>query len=663
MEIKERINKLRKEIDDFNYKYYVLNISEISDYDFDKKLEELISLEEKYPELFDPNSPTQKIGSSIIKKFHTFSHKFKMYSLENTYNKEDLINFENKIKKIIPYNIEYVCELKYDGVSISIEYENGEFKRALTRGDGEIGEDVSQNVKTIKSLPLKLKNNIMSTFFVRGEIILTNSNFEKINSKNELEERPVYANPRNLASGTLKLLDAKKVAERNLDCIIYGILGDNLGIQNHYDSFLYLEKMGFEIQKNYKLCKDINEIIDFIDFWDKERFNLPYQIDGIVVKVNSLIQQKELDFTSKYPRWAVAYKFKSERVRTKLLSLDYQVGRTGTITPVANLEPIKLGGTIVKRASLHNEEQINTLGIHNDDYLFVEKGGEIIPKIVGVDIEKRSSKNKVSFISVCPECGTILVKKENESNHYCPNEDNCPPQIKGKIEHFISKKCMDIEGLGSETIDLLFKKNLIRDISDIYYLEKKDIIILDRMAEKSSSNLLKSIEKSKNKSFEKVLFALGIRHVGENVAKKIAFKFRNIDDLIRANFEELTAIDEIGDKIAESIISYFKKNQNLDIIKKLKLKGVNFSSEEKEIKGDMLKNKKIVISGTFTNYSREEIKREIENYGGINSSSLSSKTDFFLIGKDIGESKKQKAIELNIPILSEENFIEMINKF
>ena len=487
-EIKKKIAQLRKEIEEYNYKYYVLDTSIISDYDYDIKLKELEKLEKENPNFFDPNSPTQKVGGEITKKFISAEHKYKMYSLDNTYNKEELIDFEKRILKILEIEkVEYVCELKYDGASISIEYENGKFKQALTRGDGNIGEDVSNNIKTIKSLPLNLRENNNTNFFVRGEIILTEKNFNKINNQKKDEGEDTYANPRNLASGTLKLLDSKKVAERNLDCLIYGITGDNLPIKTHYNSFEFLKKQGFKIQKEYKLCKGIDEVYKFIEYWENEKENLPYEIDGIVIKVNNLDLQEELGFTSKYPRWAVSYKFKTERVSTKLLSVDYQIGRTGAITPVANLEPVPLGGTIVKRATLHNEEQMVALGICEKDTVFVEKGGEIIPKIVGVDISKRIENKFIEYISKCPSCGTELIKKEGEANHYCPNENNCEPQIKGKIEHFISKKAMNIDGLGSEKIDLLFKEKLIKDITDLYYLKEEDILNLERMGEKSGS--------------------------------------------------------------------------------------------------------------------------------------------------------------------------------
>jgi DNA ligase (NAD+) len=588
-----------------------------------------------------------------------------MLSLGNTYSEEELREFDNRIHKSISQPIEYVCESKFDGASISITYINGSLFRAVTRGDGNKGDDVTLNVKTIRSIPLKITSKrIPAEFVIRGEILMPRAVFNRLNEERIKAELTPFANPRNAAAGTLKLLDPRIVASRSLDCMIYFLLAEELPHDNHYDNLKEAAGWGFKVAESIRLCKNIDEVLQFISFWETERKKLPYDTDGVVVKVNSLSQQSELGFTAKSPRWAIAYKYKAEEATTRLLSVTFQVGRTGTVTPVANLEPVLLSGSTVKRATLHNEDQINLLDLHLNDMVYVEKGGEIIPKIVGVDHSGRNENSKkIVFISNCPECGTALIKNEGEANHFCPNYLHCPPQIKGRIEHFISRKAMDIDGLGEETIDLLFNKNLIRNFADLYDLKMEQLVPLERLGEKSAANILKSIRTSIDTPYRRVLFALGIRHVGETVAKTIAWRFKTIDDLINAGIDQLTSVYEIGPKIAASIVSYFSDNDNLEMIKRLKSVGIRFSEmSEPTLTGNLLKGKIIVISGVFKEHSREEYKELIEKNGGKNSTSVSGNTSFILAGDDMGQSKKEKADELGIPMISESEFLKIIDK-
>jgi DNA ligase (NAD+) len=588
-----------------------------------------------------------------------------MLSLGNTYSEEELREFDNRIQKLISQPIEYVCESKFDGVSISITYKNGSLFRAVTRGDGNKGDDVTLNVRTIRSIPLKITGkSIPDEFVIRGEILMPRAVFNRLNEERIKAELTPFANPRNAAAGTLKLLDPRIVASRSLDCMVYFLLAEELPHDNHYDNLKEAAGWGFKVAESIRLCKNIDEVLQFISFWESERKNLPYDTDGVVIKVNSLSQQNELGFTAKSPRWAIAYKYKAEEASTKLLSVTFQVGRTGTVTPVANLEPVLLSGSTVKRATLHNEDQINLLDLHLNDIVYVEKGGEIIPKIVGVDHSERNEKSKkIIFISNCPECGTALIKNEGEANHFCPNYLHCPPQIKGRIEHFISRKAMDIDGLGEETIDLLFNKNLIKNFADLYDLKIEQLVPLERLGEKSAANILKSIRTSINTPYHRVLFALGIRHVGETVAKTIAVRFITIDDLINAGIDQLTSVYEIGPKIAASIVSYFSDSDNLEMIKRLKSAGIRFSgTSESTLTGNSLKGKIIVISGIFQKHSREEYKEIIEKNGGKNSASVSRNTSFILAGEKMGRSKKEEAENLKIPIKSEEDFLEEIGE-
>ncbi len=660
--IEFRIKKLSKELNKHNHNYYVLNNPSISDFEFDKLLAELIELENKYPQFKQADSPTQRVGSDISNVFKTVTHEFPMLSLGNTYSAEDLNDFHNRIVKEIEVEPEYVCELKFDGASISVSYENSKYLRAVTRGDGTQGDDVSENIKTVRSIPLSISGeNIPQNFEIRGEIIMPHKVFDELNEIREENGESPFANPRNATSGSIKMIDSREVAKRNLDCYFYYMMGKNLSATTHWGSLQQLKSWGFKISEHSKLCKTISEVYDYIKFWDEERKNLSYDIDGIVIKVNSFAQQEILGFTAKSPRWAIAYKFKAEQVSTKLLSIDYQVGRTGAVTPVANLEPVQLAGTVVKRASLHNADQIALLDIRINDIVFVEKGGEIIPKIVGVESHDKNS-SPTQFITHCPECGTQLYRPEGEARHFCPNSDHCPPQIKGKIEHFISRKAMNIENIGEETVALLYDTGLVRSISDLYKLKKEDILPLDRMAEKSANNIINSIEKSKEVSFDRVLFALGIRFVGETVAKILAKAFKNILNLSIASKEELMQVDEIGDRIADSIIEYFNNKEHTQLIADLMNAGLQFElqEDENESLSDKLQGMSIIISGTFKNYSRAEIKSVIEQHGGKNVSSISKNTDLFVAGENIGPAKLKKATELNIKIVSEEEFIKMI---
>ena len=663
---KEEILKLSEEINKHNHLYYVENLPVISDYDFDLLLKKLQDLEIQFPEFAFDYSPTKRVGGDITKKFETVVHRFPMLSLSNTYSEEEIIEWENRLKKLSDGELEYVCELKYDGVAIGIRYENGFLSRAVTRGDGTQGEDVTTNVKTIKTIPLQLKGDFPTDFEIRGEIFMPLDSFQKINAEREESDEALFANPRNTASGTLKMKDSKVVAERSLDCYLYGVYGSDLATEGHFESVDKAGKWGFKVPetKNRFIEKvnSIDGIMNFIHFWDKERNNLPFEIDGVVIKVNNYTQQKSLGFTAKSPRWAIAYKFKTERVETKLESIVYQVGRTGAITPVANLQAVQLGGTTVRRASLHNSDQIEKLNLHVGDFVYVEKGGEIIPKIVGVNTGKRDPVSaEVHFIENCPECSTKLDRKEGEVQHYCPNETLCPPQMKGKIEHFISRKAMNIDGLGAETVDLLYAKSLVKTIADLYDLTFDQVVELDRMADKSANNIISGLEVSKTVSFERVLFALGIRFVGETVAKKLAKYFKTIENLKVASFDELVNVDEIGDKIAISVQNYFLNEENCVLIEKLVKAGLQFEIKEKEGATNKLDGKSFVVSGVFNSFSRDEIKEVIESNGGKNVSSISSKTDFVVAGENMGPAKLKKASSLGITILSEDEFIQLFN--
>ncbi|WP_431245012.1 NAD-dependent DNA ligase LigA [Flavobacterium sp. P21] len=666
MTIQENIQALREELNQHNYNYYVLDNATISDYDFDIKLKELQELENKHPEFFDEHSPTQRVGGAITKNFKTIAHQYRMYSLDNSYSKEDLLDWENRIQKVLGnVKLEYTCELKYDGASISITYENGRLVQALTRGDGFQGDEVTNNIKTIKSVPLQLKGNYPEKFDIRGEIILPYAGFEKMNQELiEIGETP-YSNPRNTASGSLKLQDSAEVAKRPLECLLYFVTGNNLPFSSQFEGLESARKWGFKVPKEAKLVDNMNEVFDFIDYWDTHRHNLPYETDGVVIKVNNIQYQEELGYTAKSPRWAIAYKFKAEQVSTKLNSISYQVGRTGAITPVANLAPVQLAGTIVKRASLHNADQIEKLDIRINDTVFVEKGGEIIPKIIAVDLDKRpENSEKTHYITHCPECETELVRNEGEANHYCPNFYGCPPQIIGRVQHYISRKAMDIEGLGGETVALLFKNGLVHNYADLYELKVEDILHLERMAQKSAENLVNGVEKSKEIPFESVLFALGIRFVGETVAKKLAKHYKSIDALAQASLMDLVLVDEIGERIAKSVIEFFENEENKRIIERLKSYGIQFEIVEKINPNATEKfiGKTFVVSGVFAQFSRDELKKAIEDNGGKVGSSISAKTDFVVAGDNMGPAKLEKANKLNIPILSEEDFITKLNE-
>lgn len=664
MEIQQRIEQLRQELELHNYNYYVADHPTISDFEFDHMLKELQDLESQNPQFFDENSPTQRVGGALTKNFNSIAHISRMYSLDNTYSKQELIEWEERVKKVIEDDtIEYTCELKYDGASISIVYENAKLKRAVTRGDGFQGDEVTNNIKTIKSIPLRLKENFTEEFEIRGEIILPFDGFEKMNQELiDIGETP-FANPRNTASGSLKLQDSAEVAKRPLECLLYNLIG-NFGVKTQFESLQKARDLGFKVPAQSILAKNMEEVFAFIDHWDVHRLQLPYETDGIVVKVNNFNHQEELGYTAKAPRWAVAYKFKAEQTSTKLNSISYQVGRTGAITPVANLEPVQLGGTIVRRASLHNADQIEKLDIRLDDIVFIEKGGEIIPKIVGVDLIQRAElSDPVHFIENCPECNTPLERKEGEVQHYCPNFYGCAPQIIGRIQHFISRKAMDIEGLGGETVALLYNAGLIQNYADLYELRKEQIIHLERMAEKSTDNLINGIQKSKEIPFERVLFALGIRFVGETIAKKLAKQYKNIDELAQASFEELVLVDEIGEKIARSLIDFFENQENRRIIDRLKSYGVQLelTAGQNTQVSVILEGKTLVVSGVFEKFSRDELKKAIEDNGGKVGSSISSKTSYVVAGANMGPSKLEKATSLGIPILSEEDFMEMIS--
>ena len=660
----KEILELRKILREHNYNYYVLDEPVISDYEFDVLLKKLQALEEKFPEFDDPNSPSKRVGGEVTKIFQTRKHKFPMYSLDNSYSKEDIIDWEKRNHKILgEHKISYTCELKYDGASINLYYVDGKLESATTRGDGIQGDEVTANIKTIKSIPLLVDSQELTEFEIRGEVILPLAGFEKMNKDRLSAGEDPYRNPRNTASGSLKLQDSSEVASRPLDCLLYQLVAERMPFKTHAEALQLASELGFKIPKTIKVCRNVDEIIDFINYWDKNRHDLPYETDGIVIKVNDLQFQDELGFTSKSPRWALAYKFKAEQALTVLNKISYQVGRTGAITPVANLEPVELAGTIVKRASLHNADQIEKLDVRVGDSVYVEKGGEIIPKIVKVELALRPENSvPTEYITHCPDCNTLLIRNEGDAKHYCPNEFGCPTQITGKIIHFISRKAMNIDGLGVETVELLYKEGLIENYADLYDLKIEQIIPLERMAQKSAENLITGIAASRSIPFEKVLFALGIRFVGETVAKIIVRKFKNIDHIIAATFEELVAVDEIGERIAASIIDFFNNEYNLSLVSRLKENGLQFELEEEEKISEMLKGKVFVVSGVFDIFSREELKQSIEGNGGKVGSSISKKTDYVIAGENMGPAKLEKATSLDIPIISEQDYLNMIQR-
>ena len=665
MTAKEKIDRLRADLHRHNYNYYVLNAPEISDKEFDDMMRELQNLEQAYPEYADENSPTMRVGSDLNKDFVQVAHKYPMLSLGNTYSESEVTDFYNRVKESLNEDFEICCELKYDGTSISLTYENGRLLRAVTRGDGEKGDDVTDNVKTIRSIPLVLHHgNYPQSFEIRGEILMPWESFEALNRERELREEPLFANPRNAASGTLKSQNSAVVAARKLDAYLYYLLGEDLPCDGHYENLQTAKTWGFKISDHMKKAQTLQDIFDYINYWDTERKNLPVATDGIVLKVNSLKQQRNLGYTAKSPRWAIAYKFQAERALTRLNKVSYQVGRTGAITPVANLDPVQLSGTVVRRASLHNADIIEGLDLHIGDMVYVEKGGEIIPKITGVAKEMRDGNlgEKVIFITHCPECGSKLIRYEGEAAHYCPNETACPPQIKGKIEHFISRKAMNIDGLGPETVDLFYQQGLIKDVSDLYLLKVEDIERLERMGRKSAENIVKSIEQSKSVPYERVLFALGIRFVGETVAKRLSRFATDITELYQAETDVLTEVDDIGEKIAQSVVSYFRNPQNKALVERLRHIGLQMKQNAEELAGktDKLAGQNVVISGVFTHHSRDEYKALIEKHGGKNTGSISGKTSFILAGESMGPAKLEKARKLGIRIVNEDEFLQMI---
>lgn len=663
----QKIQDLSAEINQHNYNYYVLSKPAISDYEFDMLLEELQKLEAQFPQLADENSPTKRVGGSITKNFETVKHKYPMLSLSNSYSKEEIADFEHRIKKLVEGELEYVCELKYDGVAIGITYKNGKLLQAVTRGDGVQGDNITENVKTIRSIPLQLKGDFPEEFEIRGEVFMPKKVFEQLNKEKEEIGEQLYANARNTASGTLKMQDSAIVAQRKLDSYLYFVLGENLPFSTHFQAIEKAKEWGFKVplsEKKYiAKCRSVDEIFEFINYWDKARHQLDFDIDGVVIKVNSYDKQQELGMTAKSPKWAIAYKFKAEQAKTKLLEITYQVGRTGAITPVANLQPVLLAGTTVKRASLHNADQIEKLDIRINDTVLVEKGGEIIPKIVGVEATQRDIFSEpVSYITHCPECNTPLVRKEGEAQHYCPNEWGCPPQIKGKITHFISRKAMNIDGLGEETIDLLVDKNLISNSADLYELTYHQLYELEGFKEKKVQNILEGIQKSKQVPFERVLFAIGIRYVGETVAKKLAKQFKSIDAIANATFEELINTDEIGDKIAESLQQFFANEYHQQLVNRLKEKGLQLTLSEEQLANttNKLAGLTFVVSGVFSLFSRDELKNSIEQNGGKVAGSISKKTSYIVAGENMGPSKLQKAQDLGVAIIDENKFMEMI---
>jgi len=661
--IEQKIRALRAELRQHNYNYYVLDQATISDYEFDLKLKTLEKLETENPQFFDVNSPTQRVGGFVTKNFNNVVHKSRMYSLANSYSFDDLKEWENRIAKVIEAKVLYTCELKYDGASINLVYQNGQLVRAETRGDGVQGDEITANVRTIKSIPLVINQNFTDEFEIRGEIIIPLDGFNKMNEERLESGEDAYSNPRNTASGSLKLQDSAEVAKRPLDCLFYQVIGSKLPVDTHFEALELAKKAGFKIPNTLKICKNIDEVFEFINVWDKKRHELPYETDGVVIKVNSLQQQEELGFTAKIPRWAIAYKFQAEQVLTVLKEISYQVGRTGAITPVANLEPVQLAGTIVKRASLHNADQIAKFDIRVGDTVFVEKGGEIIPKIVGVDLKKRPKNSlPTAYITHCPDCHTKLIRTEGDAKHFCPNEYGCPPQITGRIQHFISRKAMNIDGMGAETVELLFKNGLILNYADLYDLKASQIIPLERMAEKSAENIIKGIEASKQMPFEKVLFALGIRFVGETVAKKLAKHYKNIDNLMCASYENLTNVDEIGEVIAKSIIDFFNDLSNIQIINKFKYLGLQLELTQKsrEHETEKLIGLTFVVSGVFEKFDRNGLKKSIEDNGGKISSSISKNTNYIIAGDNMGPSKQEKALSLGVPIITEDDYLKMI---
>lgn len=677
-QVKEKIAKLRETINRYNYYYYNLDNPQISDYEFDMLLKELEKLENENPEFFDSMSPTQKVGGDIIKSFNTIPHKYPMLSLGNTYSREEIIEFDNRIKKNIGEDYSYSCELKFDGVAISISYVNGRYDKAITRGDGYKGDEVTANVKTIKSIPLVINGeDVPEEFLVRGEIILNHKSFEKINKDREVNNEALFANPRNAASGSLKLQNSATVAKRSLDCFVYSLLTEDKRFSSHYESLMQAKKWRFKVSEHIRLCKNIEEVLDFIESWNENRKNLAFDIDGVVIKVNEYKHQEQLGYTAKSPRWAISYKFETERALTRLEDVLFQVGRTGAITPVAVLKPVLIAGTTVKRASLYNEDKINELQLHYDDYVYVEKGGEIIPKIVDVEVSKRSDNAKrIEYITHCPECNTILVRKPGEAVHFCPNDKLCPPQIQGRIEHFISRKAMNIETLGGGRIEVLIKNNLINNVADLYDLQYEQLIGLEKtisdlatgktktisFREKTVNNIINAIESSKDMPFEKVLFAIGIRYLGETGAKILALHFKNIDNIINASFEDLIAVNEIGERIAQSVINYFNNAENIKIINKLKSAGLKMEVENNNNNvSQALKDLSFVVSGVFEKYSREELKQLIEINGGKNVGSISGKTDYVVAGNNMGPQKKHKADDLGIPVI-DENMLEDLIK-
>ncbi|WP_257668241.1 NAD-dependent DNA ligase LigA [Parapedobacter tibetensis] len=663
-----RIEELTRELNEYNYQYYVLANPSVSDYDFDQKLKELEALEQQFPQFLDPDSPTQQVGGDITQRFKTVRHRWSMLSLGNTYSEQELRDFDERVRKAIGNDFEYVCELKFDGLSISITYENGILKQAVTRGDGTQGDEVTTNVRTIRSIPNRLKNNGYPDLFeIRGEIFMHRPAFQRLNNERIENSEMAYANPRNFAAGTIKLQDSAEVARRPLDCFLYFLYSDNRNklFKNHWDSLQAIKKWGFHVCEHTLLCRSIDEVLAFITKWEEQRLSLSYDIDGIVIKVNDYGQQEELGFTAKSPRWAISYKYKAEQVETVFQSVSYQVGRTGAVTPVANLKPVLLAGTTVKRASLHNANEIIRLDLHEGDTVYVEKGGEIIPKVMGVNFLKRvAGAQPIIYPSTCPQCSTLLVRKEGEAVHYCPNDEGCPPQIVGRMQHFISRKAMDIEGMGHETIDTFFKQGLLRNITDIYTLkDKQDVLVrLERFGQKSIDNMLAGIEKSKEKPFEKVLFALGIRYVGETIAKKLAAHFKNIDALASASKEEIESVHEIGERIAESVNEYFAEEVHHSQIELLKRHGLQLALivDETEHLSDNLLGKTFVISGVFEQFSREELTALIEGHGGKLLSSISGKLDYLVAGDKMGPSKLAKAEKLGIPIISEQDLLQLV---
>ena len=663
-DIEQQIIKLRKEIEAHNHAYYVDNNPTISDFEFDMRLKQLESMEKAYPQYFDKNSPTQRVGSDLTKNFKQIVHQYPMLSLANTYSEGEVTEFYNRVRKSLNTDFDVVCELKYDGASISLIYENGELAAAVTRGDGVRGDDVTANIRTIQSIPIRLCGDFPSRFEIRGEVLMPFAVFDELNREKAENGEPLFANPRNAASGTLKLQNPSEVARRRLDSYLYYLLGEDLPADTHYDNMMAAKTWGFKISNAIRCCSSLDEIFDFIRYWDTERRNLPVATDGIVLKVNDLRQQRNLGLTAKSPRWAIAYKYQAERALTRLNSVSYQVGRTGAVTPIANLEPVLLSGTTVKRASLHNADIIAGLDLHIGDMVFVEKGGEIIPKITGVDTEAREAyMPKVVFPQCCPECGSALVRNEDEAAHYCPNEDHCPPQIKGKILHFVSRKAMDITGLGDETIALLFEKSLVGNVADIYELKISDIAPLERLGEKSAQNIVDGIEASKQIPYPNVIFALGIRYVGETVAKRLAKAFPSIEELEEATLEQLIQVDEIGEVIARSVVDYFAKEEHRQLISRLKAAGIQLAADEQPGRiSALLEGKTVVISGVFAKHSRDEYKDMIEQNGGKNSGSISAKTSFVLAGDNMGPAKLDKAQKLGIRLVTEDEFLEMIAK-